>query len=191
MTTVIIANVLTGLARLWDFIIGYHFNEKKKIVLCNLLSSSLQLVAMILLSSVAGTVAYIVTLLRLVTIYVKEKYNRKFVALFILYIVLYAVMFWDDNFIVALLLFTSNMCSYIPKWMFKDYQKVRCGEMCSSAFSIGANIIIMNYAVIPFSIFNVVGAIIQLIKWHNNKVKRTVERESNDNKGTCTLVNKT
>ncbi len=159
---IVIANVLTGTALLWDFLIGYRINDKEKIVLCNLLSSFLQLIGMILLGSLAGVIGYIITLSRLITIYLKDKYHKDWLPIFFLYIGLYALVFHDENFLVANLIFISNLCSFIPKWISKDMQKIRIGGSVGSCFSIGSNLLIANYAAIPFNILSIVCTIIQL-----------------------------
>ena len=174
---VVVANIVSLFAQLVDFFAGLKFNEKSKIILCNLLSSSLNLITMILLDSRAGIISVIITLIRLITIYFKDKYNLKSLnMLFPVFIGLYALTFTDNNVVVALTIFFSNMCSFIPKWVSKDMQKIRIGALFANIIIIISNIMIKNYSAVPFNVFAVVSISIQLIKWYRQEKHRELNK---------------
>lgn len=170
MILIVLANIFSLAGNLVDFFVGLHYNEKSKIILFNLLSSSCSLVAMILLQSKAGAISVVVTMVRLATIYLKDKHKLKWMnPLIIVFIALYGLTFLDNNVWVALTIFASNMCSFIPKWVSKDMQKIRAGGLLANIVILWTNVIIKNYASLPFNIFAIISISIQFVKWHRHK----------------------
>lgn len=162
----IIANIFTALGHIIDAVAGFKFNEKDKIMLSCILSSTCSLVAMILLKSTAGAVSVLVTLTRLSFIYFKDKYNWKVDFVSIIFIGMYAMVFFDKNIVVATLMFAGNMCSFLPKWFCKDVQQIRIGAMGANVFSIIYSSMIGNYASIPFNVANIVLISLAFLKWN-------------------------
>lgn len=170
MILIVLANVSSLAGNLVDFFVGLRYNEKSKIILFNLLSSSFSLIAMILLQSKAGAISVIVTMVRLATIYLKDKYKLKWVnPLILVFIALYGLTFLDNNVWVAFSIFVCNMCSFIPKWVSKDMQKIRAGALLANIAILWTNVVIKNYASLPFNIFAIVSISIQFVKWHGHK----------------------
>lgn len=163
---VIVANIISAFGHFWDFFVGFKFNEKSKVLLLSLVSSGASFVCMILLNSWSGIVSVSVTMARLLAIYWKDKHKYKVPWLLMLFILLYSMVFFDENLLVALLMFIGNMMSFLPKWFCKNVQHIRLGALGANIICIAYSLLIMNYASIPFNIFNVVTICVSLIKWH-------------------------
>ena len=166
---IIIGNILSFLGGLLDFIFGLKFNEKLIILRENLVSSTLSLISYICLNAYDGVINCVVTLLRLLTIYIKDKYNKKFKFLFVVFFLCYCLVFFVYSGFHTILLFLSAMCSFIPKWMSKDMQKIRAGALFANVLMIFYNIAIENYAVISIQVINIVLLLITIIKWARKK----------------------
>ena len=166
---IIIGNILSFLGGSIDFIFNIKYNEKLKILKGNLISSTLASIAFLFLKAYDGFINSIVTLLRLITIYLKDKYNKKCNLLFIGFILLYTLVFLNYSGIQTIVLFLSTMCIFIPKWMFKNMQIIRVGELLANVLAIVYNIMIFNYAVIIIKIFNIFLLSIAIIKWIKKK----------------------
>ena len=169
---IIIGNILSFLGGLLDFIFGLKFNEKLIILRENLVSSTLSLISYICLNAYDGVINCVVTLLRLLTIYIKDKYNKKFKFLFVVFFLCYCLVFFEYSGFHTILLFLSAMCSFIPKWMSKDMQKIRAGALFANVLMIFYNIAIENYAVISIQVINIVLLLITIIKWVRKKNKK-------------------
>jgi hypothetical protein len=163
---VVVANIVSTFGHLWDFFVGFKFNEKGKILLLSLVSSGASLFSMILLGSWSGVVSVSVTMARLISIYWKDKHDYKATWLLFLFLLLYAMVFFDENIWVAVLMFLGNMCSFLPKWFCKNVQYIRIGALGANLLCIVYSILILNFASIPFNIFNVVTICISIVKWH-------------------------
>ncbi len=163
---VVVANIVSTFGHLWDFFVGFKFNEKGKILLLSLVSSGASLFSMILLGSWSGVVSVSVTMARLISIYWKDKHDYKATWLLFLFLLLYAMVFLDENIWVAVLMFLGNMCSFLPKWFCKNVQYIRIGALGANLLCIVYSILILNFASIPFNIFNVVTICISIVKWH-------------------------
>ena len=161
----IIGNVLSFLGGLFDFLFNIKYNEKPKILKGNLLTSTLSLISYFFLKAYDGIIDCIVTLLRLITIYLKDKYNKKCNFLFIIFLGLYCLTFTKFLGIQTIILFLSTMCVFIPKWWFKDMQKIRIGSLLASTLIIIYDIMICNYAVITIHVINIILKLIAFIKW--------------------------
>lgn len=163
---VVVANIVSAFGHLWDFFVGFKFNEKGKILLLSLVSSGASLFSMILLGSWSGVISVSVTIARLISIYWKDKHGYKATWLLFLFLLLYAMVFFDENILVALLMFSGNMCSFISKWFCKNVQYIRIGALGANILCIVYSILILNYASIPFNVFNIVTICISIAKWH-------------------------
>ena len=163
---IVIGNLLSFIGGSIDFAFDIKFNEKEKIHKGNLISSTLTLITYILLKAYDGLVNCIITLFRLITIYLKDKYNKKCNFLFIVFIGLYALIFLNYSGIQTIILFLSTMCSFIPKWICKDMQKIRIGGLFAYVFAIIYNILICNYAIISIQIISSILILIAFIKWY-------------------------
>ena len=162
---IVIGNILSFVGSLIDFTFNIEFNEKSKILKGNLISSTLTLISYVLFKAYDGCITAIITLFRLITIYLKDKYNKKCDFLFILFIALYFLIFFKYSGIQTIVLFLSLMCSFVPKWIFKDMQKIRVGELLANILAIIYNILIYNYAVILLQVINIIIILIAIIKW--------------------------
>ena len=162
----IIANCLSAFGNLWDFGVGFFCNEKGKMMLLSLVSSSASLLAMILLGSWAGAASAVVTMTRLVAIYIKDKKGYRWNWMLILFLAMYLSVFADNSILIAALIFTESAISVSTKWFFKDVQKIRLAVLLVNFMAIASNLMIGNYASIPFNIFNITTISISLIKWH-------------------------
>ena len=163
---VLVANIISAFGHFWDFFVGFKFNEKSKVLLLSLVSSGASFICMILLSSWSGIVSVSVTMARLLAIYWKDKHSYKATWLLFLFLLLYSMVFFDENWIVALLMFIGNMMSFLPKWFCKNVQYIRLGALGANCMCIAYSILIKNFASIPFNIFNVVTICVSLVKWH-------------------------
>ena len=171
---IIIGNILSFIGSSIDFTFNIKFNEKSKILKGNLISSTLSLISYVFFKAYDGCITAIITLFRLITIYLKDKYNKKFDFLFIFFIALYSLMFFKYSGIQTIILFLSLMCSFVPKWIFKDMQKIRVGELLANILAIIYNIVICNYAVILLQVINIIIILIAIKKWskkYNHRYK--------------------
>jgi len=175
----ILANVISFLGYLTDIVVGFKYNEKAKIVLFNLVSSSCSLIAMLLLHSLSGCVSVGVTLIRLIVIYLKDKYKwSKANILVPIFVVGYACVFFDKNILIASLMFTAQMSAFLPKWFCQNAQALRLGNIVSCALTIPSSYLVGNYSAIPFCILGIVTTIPAYIKWYKvEKVTQTVKVE--------------
>ena len=73
MTEIIIANVLVIFNHFLDFYFNMKYKEKSKILLSNIATSTISLLSYILLHSTAGAISCIITILRVMVIYYKDK----------------------------------------------------------------------------------------------------------------------
>ena len=169
---IVIGNIISFFGSLIDFVLNLKFNEKAKILIGNVFSSLMTITAYIFLKVYDGIISCIVTIIRLITIYFKDKYNKSCNFLFIIFIGLYGLVFLHYAGIKTIILFVSTMCSLIPKWLSKDMQKIRVGTFFAHILSIIYNIMIVNYAVILIHIISSILVIVTIVKWHNNKIKR-------------------
>ena len=169
---IIIGNILSFLGGLLDFLFGLKYNEKLVILRGNLISSTLSLISYACLNAYDGVINCIVTLLRLLTIYFKDKYHKKFRLLFIVFLLCYLLVFFQYSGPQTILLFLGTMCSFIPKWMSKNMQIIRAGAFCANILIIFYNIAINNYAVISIQIINILLLAITIIKWSKKKKRR-------------------
>jgi hypothetical protein len=166
---IIIGNILSFLGGLLDFLFGLKYNEKLIILRGNLISSTFSLISYICLTAYDGVIDCIVTILRLLTIYFKEKYNKKFKVLFVIFLLCYCLVFFRYSGVQTILLFLGAMCSFVPKWISKDVQKIRAGALCANILMIFYNIAIDNYAVLSIQVINIMLLIITITKWHKKK----------------------
>jgi hypothetical protein len=162
---IIIGNILSFAGGLLDFLLGLKYNEKIKILKGNLVSSSLSLISYICLEAYDGVIDCIVTLLRLFTIYIKEKYHKKFKFLFIGFFLCYCLVFFKFSGFQTIILFLSSMCSFIPKWMSKNMQVIRGGAFCANILAIIYDLMIGNYAVISIRAINIALLVVTITKW--------------------------
>ena len=170
---IIIGNILSFAGGLLDFLFGLKYNEKLIILKGNLITSSLSVISYLCLGAYDGVIECVVTLLRLFTIYIKEKYHKKFHFLFIVFFLCYCLVFFKYSGPQTILLFLSTMCSFIPKWISKDVQKIRIGALCATILIIFYNISIENYAVVSIQIISIVLLLITITKWWAKKKKAT------------------
>lgn len=179
---IIIGNIICFIGSLVDFLFNLKFNEKPKILLCNCFTSSLSFIAYIFLGAYDGLIGCIITILRLITIYFKDKYNKKCIFLFIIFFGLYFLVFLKNSGVQTIILFLGLMCSFIPKWFLKDMQKIRLGALFATILSATYNIMICNYAAVPIQITNVVLILIALTKWaaETKKQKKRKKKKKRD-----------
>lgn len=175
---IIVGNILSFLGGTLDFLFSLKFNDKLKIIQGNFISSSLSVVAYMCLGAYDGVIGCIVTLLRLGTIYYKDKYHKKCHVFFGVFLALYALVFIDYSGVQTIILFLSTMCSFIPKWICKDMQKIRIGGLCANVLMIFYNLMISNYAVIPVQALGITLTTITLIRWAVAK-KRAKKKRRN------------
>ena len=162
----IIGNIISFIGFTVDYIFTLKFNKKSTIIKGNCLSTSISIVAYTFLKAYDGIVNCIITLIRLITIYLKDKYNKKWNFLFFVFIALYSLTFLCYAGIQTIILFTSTMCNFIPKWLSKDMQKIRIGGILSIILIIIYDVMIHNYMVIIVQVLNVIVFTIALIKWY-------------------------
>ncbi len=165
MINIFVGNMLSFIGGLLDVIFDLKYNEKQKILAGNCLSTTCSIVSFIFLKAYDGLINCIVTLVRLITIYFKDKYNKKCSVLFVAFILLYALVFVNYSGIQTIILFVGVMFSFIPKWACKNMQIIRLGSLCSYVLSITYNILISNYAVISIQLVNMVMLVIAIIRW--------------------------
>ena len=166
---IILGNILSFIGGLLDFVFDLKYNEKLKILQGNFISSALSLVAYVCLNAYDGVINCVVTILRLITIYFKDKYHKKCHFLFVVFFALYCTVFFDYSGIQTIILFLSSICAFVPKWVSKDMQKIRIGGVCANILMIIYNVMISNYAVILIQILNIIFLIITLTKWSKKR----------------------
>ena len=169
MINIFIGNTLSLIGGLTDIIFDLKYNEKQKILKGNCLSTSCSIASMCFFKAYDGLINCIVTLIRLITIYIKDKYQKQWNGLFIIFILLYALVFVNYAGIQTIILFISVMCSFIPKWLCKNVQYIRFGAIFAYVFSIIYNILINNYAVILIQVISMTTILVAIIKWHKTK----------------------
>lgn len=175
--SIVIGNIISFFGALVDFLFNLKFNEKPKILLGNIFSSTMSTIAYIFLKAYDGVTNCIVTIIRLITIYLKDKYHKNCNFLFIIFLGLYSLVFLHFAGLQTIILFLSTMCVFIPKWIFKDMQKIRVGSFLAHVLSIIYNIMIINYAVILIHIMCCILVIITFTKWHNKNNNRTIHKK--------------
>ena len=166
---VLVGNILSFIGGLIDFGFDLKYNEKKKILQGNFVSITFSIIAYIFLKAYDAIVNAIVTLFRLITIYIKDKFNKNYSFLFIVFICLYALVFIKYSGIKTIILFISSMCSFIPKWLSKDMQKIRLGGIFAYIFAIIYNVMISNYAVIIIEVISMLLIAIAFIRWYKKE----------------------
>ena len=159
-------NMLSLIGGCIDVGFDLKYNEKRKILLGNCISSTLGIIALIFLRAYDGVINDIVTLLRLITIYLKDKYNKKCNMLFIVFFFLYTLMFINYSGIQTIVLFACVMLCFIPKWVCKNMQIIRLFNLVASILSMTYNVLIMNYAVILIQMISFVLLVVSIIRWH-------------------------
>ena len=165
----LIANIFSFIGHLIDFIVGFKFNEKSKIMLFCIVSSSCSLIAMILLQSIAGCISVIVTIIRLWIIYLKDKHNWKIDWVIFVFIAGYTGVFIDKDITVAVFIFTGNMIMFLTKWFCQKVQYLRIGTLTANIIFILPNYLIHNFSAIPFYIFNIITISLAYYKWHKQE----------------------
>lgn len=165
----IIANVFSFTGHLIDVVTGFVFNEKSKILLYNILSSFCSLIAMFLLNSIAGCISVTVTIIRLWIIYLKDKYEWKINWIVLIFTIGYALVFFDNDFIIAFLIFFGNMVAFLSKWYCQSAQHLRIGACIANVVFIFPNYLIHNFSVIPFHIFNTVTILLAYYRWYKKE----------------------
>ena len=179
--TIILANVLTVVGHGLDFWFGWKYREKSIILKSNVLTSSMSIVACLLLGGIAGAISSFITILRIITIYYKDKYNKKLYGFFAIFCVAYLFTLSDWSGWYVILLLISNYCSFIPKWFSKDTQTIRIGAFFANICYLPYCVLIKNYAAIPMIVFNIVTICINYVKWCLND-KRKAQAELVDGK---------
>ena len=172
MINLFIGNTISFIGGLIDIIFDLQYNEKQKILKGNLLSTSCTIVSMFFLKAYDGMINGMVTLIRLITIYLKDKFQKHWNGLFIIFIFLYSLVFLNYAGIQTIILFISVMCSFIPKWLCKNVQHIRLGALGAYIFSITYNLMIHNYAIIVVQLITMITLIIAIIKWHKKEVTK-------------------
>jgi len=174
---IIIGNILCFIGTLLDFLFGLKYNDKSKILLCNCLTSALSFIAYIFLGAYDGLIGCAVTILRLITIYFKDKYKKKCIFLFIVFLGLYLLVFLKNSGAQTIILFLSAMCSFIPKWFSKDMQKIRLGALSATILAVIYNVMICNYASISIQIVSIILILITLTRWAIKSKKSKKKRK--------------
>ena len=169
MINIFVGNTLSFIGGITDFIFDLEYNEKQKILIGNCISTTCSIISCIFLKAYDGVISCIVTLIRLITIYLKDKYNKEFRLLFITFIFLYALVFINYSGVQTIILFISTMCSFIPKWIFKNMQLIRLSNIAAYVLSITYNILINNYAIILIQVISMISIFITFIKWSRSK----------------------
>ena len=77
MIQILIANALAFIAHCIDWFFCYKYKDKSRILQGNMLSSTMSIIVCLILSAYAGVISSLITLLRIVVIYYKDKYNKK------------------------------------------------------------------------------------------------------------------
>ena len=165
----VLANVFTVIGNIIDCVCAAVLKDKEKLIISNLMSSTCTLITMTLLMSMSGVIGVLVTLARLITIYIKDKKHMEMKLLFILFLVLYGMVFFDKNKIAAFTVFASNMCAFLPKWFSKDIQKVRIGGICSCVFALWHRTMVGNYAALPFLVIAIITTTFGYIHFRNKE----------------------
>ena len=168
---IILGNIISFLGSFIDFTFDLKYNEKSKILIGNLFSTSMSFISLLLLGAYDGVIGCVVTFLRLITIYFKDKYNKKLNILFILFIILYSSVFLNYMGLQTIIMFISVMLSFIPKWLFKDMQLIRLFTLLSLILIIIYNVMILNYGAIPIELASLFGLEITLFKWKKSTKK--------------------
>ena len=162
----IIANLFSFIGHSIDVIIGFKYNEKSKLLLFSVVSSSCSLIAMLLLHSLAGCISVIITILRLIVIYLKDKYFWNINWVFYLFLIGYLGVFLDKDVIVAFLFFIGNFVAFFSKWFCLKAQQLRIGACIANIIFILPNYLVHNYIAIPFHFFNIICILLAYYKWY-------------------------
>ena len=160
------ANLFSFIGYLIDVIIGFRYNVKSKIILFSIISSSCSLAAMFLLHSLAGCIGVTVTIIRLVIIYLKDKYCWKIDWIFFLFVIGYCNIFFDADIFVAIFMFLGNIIMLFSKWFLKKVQYLRIGTFLANLIFIFPNFKIHNYSAVLFLLFNIVMLLLSYYKWY-------------------------
>lgn len=162
----ILANIIVVLQYLLDFLIGYKYNKKSTILKGNMLTSSMSVASSLMLGATAGAVSSVITIIRLAIIYIKDKYNKRFIIPFVLLCIMYLSVLFEHKGYETILLVISNFFSFIPKWFSRNPQHLRMGGLMSNICIIPYFLLVHNYTGTGFAVFNIVTIAINLIKWH-------------------------
>ena len=173
---VVLANALAFIAHCIDWFFCYKYKDKSRILQCNMLSSTMSIIICLILGAYAGAISSLVTLLRIVVIYYKDKYNKKWYVLFIVFCLLYMTVLFDNQGIWVILLWLSNYVIFIPKWFSKDTQKIRIGGILTCLMIIPYEWYIQNYVTMVLVIIEAIITVVSSIKWQ--RVKKSDSRLS-------------
>lgn len=173
MPYIIAGNIVSGLAQLIDIATGYTTNKKNITLISNLVTTTMSIIAMALLCAYDGFVGSVVTLLRLLTIYIKDKKQKEWPAIFIIFFLLYGSVFFAWQGPQTILLFLSSMASFVPKWFCKSMEPIRIGGFCALCLSITYNAMIQNYATLGIQVFSVINILVTIIRWRIADNKET------------------
>ncbi len=161
----IIGNIIVVLAHGLDFLWSFLFNNKNRILRENMVSSIMSIIANICFQALGGVITSSVTLARIITIYIKDKYHKKFVIPFIIICGMYLFSLRDWRGLPSILLVCSMFCSFIPKWFSQDVQKLRIGALFANMLIIPYEFLVANYAGIGMACINIVTVLINIVKW--------------------------
>ena len=167
---IIIGNIISGIAYLAG-ILSIRSKTKDSLLKVDLMTSGLSLLSFCFLLSLSGILNTIITLLRIQTIRYKEIKNKNFYLLFIVFLIFYMSVFIDYKGLETILLFTSSMFSFIPKWFSKNLQVIRFTGICACFTIIYWQLSILNYTGMMFSIISILINAIGLYKNRKPKIK--------------------
>ena len=166
----IIANGITLIGYFINWFCCYRYKEKSKILIGDMLFVILSIVSCLLLGGYAGVISYCINLVRLVTIYYKDKRHKKWYGAFAVFFILYLSVFIDNTAgLWVILLCVSNYVAFITKWFFTDTQVIRIGSIFNCLCVIPYQLYIQNYVATVLFTVTMFVAIISYIKWRKEK----------------------
>ena len=179
MPFIIAGNIISFAAHLTDIITGYVTNKKNITLISNFATTTMSIISMVLLNAYDGVTGYVITLARLVTIYVKDERQKEWPGLFVIFAILHGSIFFAWQGPRTILLFLSIMASFVPKWVCKTMEPIRIGGLCSLCLSVVYNAMIMNYMAISVEVFSIVNILVTIARWRIS-AKNKIVGQTND-----------
>ena len=169
---IIIGNVISVLGEGVNCFGFAKAKNRGSLLIFNVIGCLVQAIALLFLGAYDGAINALVTTTRLTTNYFKDKYNKKWNFLFIIFFILHTLPFIKFAGIRTVFNVLAVMFSFVPKWWTKDMKIIRITTLISYAFSIIYGIYILDWAIIPIELVSVVGLIIGLINQKDENKKR-------------------
>ena len=162
---VILGNLISASAYALDFIFGYLYNKKSIILLENIVSSIMTILASLCLGAVSGAIIAGITILRLIVIYQKDKKQKQWIPLYVVFLAVYMSVTVREFTWITVFLILSSLCSFTVKWFAPKMQTIRISAIIANLLAIPYSFAYKNYTAAGINILNTIGITISYIKW--------------------------